>query len=36
MNDIAIVAARELHSYYGASHILHGIDFSVRPARWSA
>ncbi len=28
----AIVAARELHSYYGASHILHGIDFSVRPA----
>ena len=32
MNDVAIVAARELHSYYGASHILHGIDFSVRPA----
>ena len=32
MNDLAIVAARELHSYYGASHILHGIDFSVRPA----
>ncbi|MGZ8450883.1 MAG: ABC transporter ATP-binding protein [Candidatus Binatia bacterium] len=32
MNDRAIVAARELHTYYGASHILHGIDFSVRPA----
>jgi len=32
MNDLAIIAARELHSYYGASHILHGVDFSVRPA----
>jgi branched-chain amino acid transport system ATP-binding protein len=26
----AIIAAKGLHTYYGASHILHGIDFSVR------
>jgi branched-chain amino acid transport system ATP-binding protein len=26
----AIIAAKGLHIYYGASHILHGIDFSVR------
>jgi branched-chain amino acid transport system ATP-binding protein len=25
-----ILQARELHTYYGASHILHGVDFSVR------
>jgi branched-chain amino acid transport system ATP-binding protein len=25
----AILEARELHAYYGASHILHGIDFRV-------
>src|SRR5512143_10451 len=25
----AILEARELHSYYGASHILHGIDFRI-------
>jgi branched-chain amino acid transport system ATP-binding protein len=24
-----ILEARELHTYYGASHILHGIDFSI-------
>lgn len=30
MTDTPIVEARELHSYYGASHILHGVGFSVR------
>ena len=25
----AILEARELHAYYGASHILHGIDFRI-------
>ena len=25
----AIIEARDLHTYYGASHILHGIDFTV-------
>jgi len=29
MTDTPIVEARELHSYYGASHILHGVNFSV-------
>jgi len=29
-NGTPIIEARELHTYYGASHILHGIDFSVR------
>src|SRR6266704_2225952 len=29
MNSTPIVDARELHTYYGASHILHGIDFSI-------
>ena len=31
MNDRAIIEARQLHSYYGVSHVLHGIDFAVRP-----
>jgi branched-chain amino acid transport system ATP-binding protein len=31
MNHTPIIEARDLHSYYGASHILHGIDFCVRP-----
>ena len=30
MSAAAIIEARELHTYYGASHVLHGIDFSVR------
>jgi len=30
MTDSPIIEARELHSYYGASHILHGVDFTVR------
>jgi branched-chain amino acid transport system ATP-binding protein len=29
MNSAPIIEARELHTYYGASHILHGIDFSI-------
>ncbi len=28
MSD-ALLEARELHAYYGASHILHGIDFRI-------
>ena len=31
MNHTPIIEAQDLHSYYGASHILHGIDFCVRP-----
>ena len=27
----AIIDARGVHTFYGASHILHGVDFSVRP-----
>jgi branched-chain amino acid transport system ATP-binding protein len=30
MNNTPIIDARELHVYYGASHILHGVDFLVR------
>lgn len=29
MNDM-LIEAEGLHAYYGASHVLHGIDFSVR------
>jgi branched-chain amino acid transport system ATP-binding protein len=29
--SIPIIEARQLHTYYGASHILHGIDFTIRP-----
>jgi len=29
MNDM-LIKAEGLHAYYGASHVLHGIDFSVR------
>ena len=32
MTNIAIIDAREIHTFYGASHILHGVDFSVRAA----
>jgi branched-chain amino acid transport system ATP-binding protein len=31
MSGAPIIEARELHTYYGSSHILHGIDFTVRP-----
>jgi len=30
MTDASIIDARGLHSFYGASHILHGVDFLVR------
>jgi branched-chain amino acid transport system ATP-binding protein len=30
MTDTPIIEARALHAYYGASHILHGVDLSVR------
>jgi branched-chain amino acid transport system ATP-binding protein len=30
MTEASIIDARGLHSFYGASHILHGVDFSVR------
>ena len=30
MTADSIIDARGLHSFYGASHILHGVDFSVR------
>jgi branched-chain amino acid transport system ATP-binding protein len=30
MTDRPIIEARELHTYYGASHILHGVDLTVR------
>jgi branched-chain amino acid transport system ATP-binding protein len=29
MSSAPIIEARELHTYYGASHILHGVDFCV-------
>ena len=32
----ALLEARELHAYYGASHVLHGVDFASGPARPSA
>jgi branched-chain amino acid transport system ATP-binding protein len=32
MSDMPIIEARGLNTYYGASHILHGIDFAVRHA----
>jgi branched-chain amino acid transport system ATP-binding protein len=30
MTDTPIIDARGLHTFYGTSHILHGVDFSVR------
>ncbi len=27
----ALLEARELHAYYGASHVLHGVDFRIGP-----
>ena len=30
MTADSIIDARGLHSFYGASHVLHGVDFSVR------
>jgi branched-chain amino acid transport system ATP-binding protein len=31
MSAPAIVEARQVHTYYGTSHVLHGIDFSLQP-----
>ncbi|HUU74279.1 MAG TPA: ABC transporter ATP-binding protein [Burkholderiales bacterium] len=30
MGSDTLIEARGLHAYYGASHILHGVDFSIR------
>ncbi len=30
MSEPALISASGLHTYYGASHILHGVDFEVR------
>ncbi|HEX2115216.1 MAG TPA: ABC transporter ATP-binding protein [Alphaproteobacteria bacterium] len=30
MSEAPIIEAKGLHTYYGSSHILHGIDFTVR------
>ncbi len=30
MSDAALIEARGIHTYYGRSHILHGVDFVVR------
>ncbi|MEK7360883.1 MAG: ABC transporter ATP-binding protein [Pseudomonadota bacterium] len=30
MTDVALIDARGIHTYYGVSHILHGVDFNVR------
>lgn len=30
MADTPLIETRDMHTYYGASHILHGIDFAVR------
>jgi branched-chain amino acid transport system ATP-binding protein len=31
MKNVPLIDARAIHTFYGASHILHGVDFSVRP-----
>ena len=33
MTDTPIIDARGLHSFYGASHILHGVDFLCGPVK---
>ena len=32
----ALLTVADLHAWYGESHVLHGIEFAVRPAvgRW--
>ena len=30
MSEPALVSAEGLHTYYGPSHVLHGVDFEVR------
>jgi branched-chain amino acid transport system ATP-binding protein len=29
LNPDTLVEARGIHSHYGASHVLHGVDFTV-------
>jgi len=29
INDAALIDARGIHTYYGVSHVLHGVDFTV-------
>jgi branched-chain amino acid transport system ATP-binding protein len=29
VNDVALIDARGIHTYYGVSHVLHGVDFVV-------
>lgn len=31
MSAAPLIEARGLHTYYGRSHVLHGVDFAVRP-----
>ena len=31
LNEAPLIEARGLHTFYGESHILHGVDFAVRP-----
>ncbi|ARP98213.1 ABC transporter ATP-binding protein [Pseudorhodoplanes sinuspersici] len=31
MRDAALIETRDLHAFYGESHILHGVTFAVRP-----
>ena len=31
-----LVLVEDVHTYYGKSHILHGVSLQVGPARWSA
>jgi len=33
MSAELLLQARGLHTYYGASHILHGVDFAVARVR---
>ncbi|HXV47206.1 MAG TPA: ABC transporter ATP-binding protein, partial [Candidatus Binatia bacterium] len=30
MTEMPFIETRGLHTYYGASHILHGVDFDLR------
>jgi len=30
VSDAALIDARGIHTYYGVSHVLHGVDFAVR------
>ena len=36
MNHDTVVDARGLHAWYGSSHVLHGVDCTLRAARPSA